>query len=123
MSGRISRRAQRLTSPIWIPTPSGCCSSCGAPTVSRWQTGSCHALRVDYNEWNRSGSEAEYAPQRLLRIMQAPAAETEAAAPVPMKPRKYTVPETLFPITVKKRDREAYVEKALRYVLEHDIEL
>lgn len=38
MSGRISRRAQRLTSPIWIPTPSGCCSSCGAPTVSRWQT-------------------------------------------------------------------------------------
>ena len=85
--------------------------------------GSCHALRVDYNEWNRSGSEAEYAPQRLLRIMQAPAAETEAAAPVPMKPRKYTVPETLFPITVKKRDREAYVEKALRYVLEHDIEL
>lgn len=40
-----------------------------------------------------------------------------------MKPRKYTVPETLFPITVKKRDREAYVEKALRYVLEHDIEL
>ena len=52
-----------------------------------------------------------------------PAAETEAAAPVPMKPRKYTVPETLFPITVKKRDREAYVEKALRYVLEHDLEL
>ncbi|MFR1595488.1 MAG: ParB/RepB/Spo0J family partition protein [Oscillospiraceae bacterium] len=85
--------------------------------------GSCHALRVDYNEWSRSGSEAEYAPQRLLRIMQAPAAETEAAAPVPMKPRKYTVPETLFPGAVKKRDREAYVEKALRYVLEHDIEL
>ena len=85
--------------------------------------GSCHALRVDYNEWNRSGSEAEYAPQRLLRIMQAPVAEAESAAPVPMKPRKYTVPETLFPITVKKRDREAYVEKALRYVLEHDIEL
>lgn len=85
--------------------------------------GSCHALQVDYNEWSRSGSEAEYAPQRLLRIMQAPAAETEAAAPVPMKPRKYTVPETLFPGAVKKRDREAYVEKALRYVLEHDIEL
>lgn len=85
--------------------------------------GSCHALRVDYNEWSRSGSEAEYAPQRLLRVMQAPAAETEAAAPVPMKPRKYTVPETLFPGAVKKRDREAYVEKALRYVLEHDIEL
>lgn len=85
--------------------------------------GSCHALRVDYNEWSRSGSEAEYAPQRLLRIMQALAAETEAAAPVPMKPRKYTVPETLFPGAVKKRDREAYVEKALRYVLEHDIEL
>lgn len=85
--------------------------------------GSCHALRVDYNEWSRSGSEAEYAPQRLLRIMQAPAAEAEKAAPVPMKPRKYTVPETLFPATVKKRDREAYVEKALRYVLEHDVEL
>lgn len=85
--------------------------------------GSCHALRVDYNDWSRNGSEAEYAPQRLLRIMQAPAAEAEAAAPAPMKPRKYTVPETLFPITVKKRDREAYVEKALRYVLEHDVEL
>lgn len=85
--------------------------------------GSCHALRVDYNEWGRSGSEAEYAPQRLLRIMQAPVAEAESAAPVPMKPRKYTVPETLFPVTVKRRDREAYVEKALRYVLEHDIEL
>ena len=33
------------------------------------------------------------------------------------------MPETLFPATVKKRDREAYVEKALRYVLEHDVEL
>lgn len=85
--------------------------------------GSCHALRVDYNNWSRNGSEAEYAPQRLLRIMQAPAADSETAAPVPMKPRKYTVPETLFPATIKKRDREAYVEKALRYVLEHDVEL
>lgn len=85
--------------------------------------GSCHALRVDYNDWSRNGSEAEYAPQRLLRIMQAPAADSETAAPVPMKPRKYTVPETLFPATIKKRDREAYVEKALRYVLEHDVEL
>ena len=28
----------RLTSPIWIPTPSGCCSSCGTPTASRWRT-------------------------------------------------------------------------------------
>lgn len=85
--------------------------------------GSCHALRVDYNDWSRNGSEAEYAPQRLLRIMQAPAADSETAAPVPMKPRKYTVPETLFPATIKKRDREAYVEKALRYVLDHDVEL
>lgn len=83
----------------------------------------CHALRVNYNDWSRNGGEAKYAPQRLLRIMQTPAAEAEAAAPVPMKPRKYTVPETLFPITVKKRDREAYVEKALRYVLDHDVEL
>ena len=83
----------------------------------------CHALRVDYNDWSRNGSEAKYAPQRLLRIMQAPEPETETAAPVPMKPRKYTVPETLFPATIKKRDREAYVEKALRYVLEHDVEL
>lgn len=83
----------------------------------------CHALRVDYNDWIRNGSEAKYAPQRLLRIMQAPAADSEAAAPVPMKPRKYTVPEALFPATIKKRDREAYVEKALRYVLEHDVEL
>lgn len=83
----------------------------------------CHALRVDYNDWSRNGSEAKYAPQRLLRIMQAPAADSETAAPVPMKPRKYTVPETLFPATIKKRDREAYVEKALRYVLEHDVEL
>ena len=83
----------------------------------------CHALRVDYNDWSRNGSEAKYAPQRLLRIMQAPAADSETAAPVPMKPRKYTVPETLFPITVKKRDREAYVEKALRYVLEHEVKL
>ena len=62
--------------------------------------GSCHALRVDYNNWSRNGSEAEYAPQRLLRIMQAPAADSETAAPVPMKPRKYTVPETLFPATI-----------------------
>lgn len=85
--------------------------------------GSCHALRVDYNDWSRNGSEAEYAPQRLLRIMQAPAADSETAAPVPMKPRKYTVPETLFPATIKKREREAYVEKALRYVLDHDVEL
>lgn len=85
--------------------------------------GSCHALRVDYNNWSRNGSEAEYAPQRLLRIMQAPAADSETAAPVPLQPRKYTVPETLFPATIKKRDREAYVEKALRYVLEHDVEL
>ena len=85
--------------------------------------GSCHALRVDYNDWSRNGSEAEYAPQRLLRIMQAPAADSETAAPVPMKPRKYPVPETLFPATIKKRDREAYVEKALRYVLDHDVEL
>lgn len=85
--------------------------------------GSCHALRVDYNDWIRNGSEAKYAPQRLLRIMQAPAADSEAAAPVPMKPRKYTVPEALFPATIKKRDREAYVEKALRYVLEHNVEL
>jgi ParB family chromosome partitioning protein len=83
----------------------------------------CHALRVDYNDWSRNGSEAKYAPQRLLRIMQAPAADSETAAPVPMKPRKYTVPETLFPATIKKRDREAYVEKALRYVLEHNVEL
>ena len=83
----------------------------------------CHALRVDYNDWSRNGSEAKYAPQRLLRIMQTPEPEAEAAAPAPMKPRKYTVPETLFPITVKKRDREAYVEKALRYVLEHNVEL
>lgn len=83
----------------------------------------CHALRVDYNDWSRNGSEAKYAPQRLLRIMQAPAADSETTAPVPMKPRKYTVPETLFPATIKKRDREAYVEKALRYVLEHDVEL
>lgn len=83
----------------------------------------CHALRVDYNDWIRNGSEAKYAPQRLLRIMQAPAADSEAAAPVPMKPRKYTVPEALFPATIKKRDREAYVEKALRYVLEHNVEL
>lgn len=83
----------------------------------------CHALRVDYNDWSRNGSEAKYAPQRLLRIMQAPEPETETTAPVLMKPRKYTVPETLFPATIKKRDREAYVEKALRYVLEHDVEL
>lgn len=83
----------------------------------------CHALRVDYNDWSRNGSEAKYAPQRLLRIMQAPAADSETAAPVPMKPRKYTVPETLFPATIKKRDREAYVEKALRYVLEHEVKL
>lgn len=83
----------------------------------------CHALRVDYNDWSRNGSEAKYAPQRLLRIMQAPAADSETAAPVPMKPRKYTVPETLFPATIKKCDREAYVEKALRYVLEHEVKL
>lgn len=83
----------------------------------------CHALRVDYNDWSRNGSEAKYAPQRLLRIMQTPEPEAEAAAPASMKPRKYTVPETLFPITVKKRDREAYVEKALRYVLEHEVKL
>lgn len=83
----------------------------------------CHALRVDYNDWSRNGGEAKYAPQRLLRIMQTPAADSETAAPMPMKPRKYTVPETLFPATIKKCDREAYVEKALRYVLEHEVKL
>ena len=31
-------QALRLTSPIWTPTPSGCCSSCGTPTASRWRT-------------------------------------------------------------------------------------
>lgn len=78
------------------------------------------ALRTDYNAWKRSGEEAEYAPQRLLRIMQMPEA---VQMPKAAKPKKYTVPDTLFPVTVKPKEREAYVEKVLRYVLENKIDL
>lgn len=40
-----------------------------------------------------------------------------------VKPKKYAVDEALFPARIKKADRADYVTRALRYIMEHEIEL
>ena len=85
-----------------------------------WQPENCAALRKDYNEWKRSGTETEYAPQRILRFMQTAAEQDE---PMERKPRKYEIEDELFPQSVKKSERGEYVVKALRYVLDNGIEV
>ena len=39
------------------------------------------------------------------------------------RPRKYNIDDELFPADIKKGDREAYISKALEYVLSHNINL
>ena len=39
------------------------------------------------------------------------------------RPRKYNIDDELFPADIKKGDREAYISKALEYVLSHNIKL
>lgn len=39
------------------------------------------------------------------------------------RPRKYNINDELFPADIKKGDREAYISKALEYVLSHNIKL
>lgn len=80
----------------------------------------CEALRKDYNSWKRSGTENQYAPQRLLQIMQTEKPELLVRE---VKPKRYTVEETLFPAGLRPGDREEYVARALRYVLEHEVKL
>lgn len=80
----------------------------------------CEALRKDFNSWKRDGTENQYAPQRLLRIMQTEKPELLIRD---AKPKRYTVEETLFPAGLRPGDREEYVARALRYVLEHEVKL
>lgn len=76
----------------------------------------CEALRKDYNAWRREGKERFYADQRILHFLvpEQPKAKVR-------KPKRYVVPEELFPEKLKKKDRADYVEKALRYVLDNGI--
>lgn len=76
----------------------------------------CEALRKDYNAWRREGKERVYADQRILHFL----APEQPKAKV-RKPKRYVVPEELFPEKLKKKDRADYVEKALRYVLDNGI--
>jgi len=39
------------------------------------------------------------------------------------RPRKYNIDDELFPAEIKKGDREAYVSKALKYIISHNINL
>ena len=39
------------------------------------------------------------------------------------RPRKYNIDDELFPADIKKGDREAYISKALSYIISHNISL
>lgn len=83
----------------------------------------CHNLRVEYNDWKRNSTDSAFGLQRILPLLQATEAEEKQQAAKPEKMKKYTLPESLFPTTVKKNERQSYVEKALAYILENGIEL
>lgn len=81
----------------------------------------CEELRKDYNLWKREGTELAYADQRILRIMRS-----GAEPPIVEKREKqvkFSVPENLFPASVKKSEREEYIIKAVQYIKDHGVEL
>jgi len=85
-----------------------------------WTENGCEDIRKDYNSWRRDGVENEYSRQRMLRIMQA--AEPEPVEKVE-KPKRYKVADELFPADLKKKERDAYITKALRYIVDNGIAL